>query len=140
MGQNLDLCWMLNAPHTLVCPKCGKPVSTRFNDYDIDLDSANPGPGIWSLRVYCMECEHEWHHEHNCGLPASAQEARQSILDFLDDVKIASTMATLQVPNGKACLSIVGKAPDGTGKVVASFEMEPFIKDLELALCVPPEK
>jgi len=59
MGNNVDLCQMLNAPKKLNCQHCGVPVSTYFDDYDIECGNPNPAPGQWRLRYYCPRCEYD---------------------------------------------------------------------------------
>ena len=59
MGHNVNLCEMLDAPKELLCPKCHIISLSSFDEYDIDCN-CNPEPGVWQLRCYCGECEHEW--------------------------------------------------------------------------------
>ncbi len=60
MGLQLNLCKMLGVPDVVDCPKCGKEIRTRFEDYDFECGNPNPNMGEWVLDVYCSECEHEF--------------------------------------------------------------------------------
>jgi len=59
VGNNVDLCRMLNAPEKLDCQHCGASSTTHFDDYDIECGNPNPAPGYWRLRYYCDLCEHD---------------------------------------------------------------------------------
>jgi hypothetical protein len=60
MGNNVNLCQMLNVPSSVRCPRCDHRAETFFDDYDIDCGNPNPKPGVWSLSMYCPKCEHDW--------------------------------------------------------------------------------
>jgi len=66
MGNNVDLCQMLDVPFEVECPRCGSAIKSDFDDYDIECGHPNPEPGVWSLRVYCPKCEHDWQWEGFC--------------------------------------------------------------------------
>lgn len=57
-------------------------------------------------------------------------DARSRLRSLLPHLELASEMVKLDVPDGETCVAIMSKRADGSGKIGASFEFEPFIKDL----------
>ncbi len=57
MGNNLDLCMVLNLPDIVECKTCNKQIPSDYDDYDIDCGEPNEVPGIWELQVYCQLCD-----------------------------------------------------------------------------------
>lgn len=57
-------------------------------------------------------------------------DARSRLRSLLPHLEIASDMARLDAPEGELRMAIMSKNADGSGKIGASFELEPFIKDL----------
>lgn len=61
-------------------------------------------------------------------------EAIDRLLSALPHILVATQMAQDAVPDGKVCLAIVAKKPDGSGQLTASFECEEFFKDILMVL------
>jgi hypothetical protein len=80
MGNNVDLCQMLGVPSRAECPRCRREVPTCFDDYDIECGNPNPEPGVWSLSLYCPECEHEWKMAFKV-LPGEVETLRKKLHD-----------------------------------------------------------
>lgn len=49
---------MLGLPGSFTCPTCEASVPTYFDDYDIDSEPYDKG--VWTLFLYCSECETEF--------------------------------------------------------------------------------
>jgi len=60
------------------------------------------------------------------------EACKERLRAVLPHLKIAMSMAKLQVPDGTVGLAVVAKAPDGAGRVTATFESEGFLRDLEM--------
>jgi hypothetical protein len=60
--------------------------------------------------------------------------AQASLAAFLPHLKIACEMAKIEVPGCKVELGVIGTKPDGSGQIVARFELTEFIADLEKLL------
>lgn len=50
---------------------------------------------------------------------------------IIPHLKLAMSMAKIQVPNGIVALGVIAKSPDGGGRITASFDGEDFFNDLE---------
>jgi len=74
MGRNVDLCQMLGAPETVVCPLCADTTPTWWDDYDIDYSLLNPRAGEWHLTAYCSSCGHRWSMVYEVSLKEKVKE------------------------------------------------------------------
>lgn len=60
MGCNVNLRHMLGLAEKAECPRCKTSFDSGEDDFDIECGHPNPEPGVWVLRRWCPECEHEW--------------------------------------------------------------------------------
>lgn len=58
-------------------------------------------------------------------------EAAARLKAVMPHLVLAATMAGYQVPDGKIGLAIVVTRPDKSGQVVATFEIDNFLRDIE---------
>jgi len=56
--------------------------------------------------------------------------ARNRLRKSMPALKMAVSMAKIQVPDSDIMLAVVGKRADGSGQITASFEFEGFFNDL----------
>ena len=57
-----------------------------------------------------------------------------NLRSFLDAAKLAVTMARIDNPDASGIAGVGWKIPDGSGKLVANFDSEPFCDDLDEVL------
>ena len=64
----------------------------------------------------------------------SDEEARARLIKVLPHIDLAMRMVKIDVPDGTVKLSVACHRPDGSGKITAGFEAEPFLEDLAKVL------
>jgi len=57
-------------------------------------------------------------------------EAKERLMAALPQMSIAMSMARVDVPDGSVLLAVIGKRPDGSGMITATFEGEQFLEDV----------